>query len=190
MGEDPSSLENVEYARVAIDELDRVERRIAHLLKYAKEEDFEMEPVNLASVVDSALTQMRSKLDDAGVAAVRNYIAGPTIEADAEKLKQVFANVLDNAIDALGVVAEGRRIDLFIENGGGSATVRVRDNGAGVAPEKLARIFNPFFTTKDDGTGLGMAISRKIVEAHEGTIEAASEVGRGTEFVVTLPVSH
>jgi signal transduction histidine kinase len=188
MGEDPSSVENVEYAKVAIDELDRVERRISHLLKYAKEEDYTFAPVNLASVVDASLTQMRSKLDGAKIAAVRNYITGPTVKADAEKLQQVFTNVLDNAVDALAQVPEGRRIELFIENGSGQATVRVRDNGCGIGPEKLDRIFNPFFTTKEKGTGLGMAISRKIVEAHQGRIDAASEVGRGTEFVVTLPL--
>src|SRR6185503_7827560 len=97
-------------------------------------------------------------------------------------------NVLDNAIDALGAVAEGRRIDLFLENGDHRATVRVRDNGCGIPPEKVERIFNPFFTTKETGTGLGMAISRKIVEAHQGTIDVVSEVGRGTEFKVTLPL--
>jgi signal transduction histidine kinase len=186
MGEDPASLENVEYARVAIDELDRVERRIAHLLKYAKEEDFEMAPVNLASVVDSALTQMRSKLDATGVAAVRNYIAGPTIEADAEKLKQVFANVLDNAIDALSPVAEGRRIDLFIENGGDAATVRIRDNGAGIASEKLERIFKPFFTTKENGTGLGLSICRSIAWQFGASLEIDSDEGKGTEVQVLL----
>ena len=85
-------------------------------------------------------------------------------------------------------VAEGRRLELFIENGGRQATVRVRDNGRGIAPEKIDRIFNPFFTTKDHGTGLGMAISKKIVEAHTGTIELESAVGRGTEFQITLPL--
>ena len=68
------------------------------------------------------------------------------------------------------------------------ATVRVRDNGCGIAPEKLDRIFNPFFTTKEKGTGLGMAIAKKIVEAHQGTIEVASEAGQGTEFRITLPL--
>jgi signal transduction histidine kinase len=188
MGEDPHSVENVQYAQVALEELDRVERRISHLLKYAKEEDYAMTLVNLAHVVDSALTQMRAKLDAASVRVARNYIAGPTIQADPEKLRQVFANVLDNAIDALGGVAEGRRIDLFIENGGRQATVRVRDNGCGMAEEEIARIFNPFFTTKDTGTGLGMAISRKIVEAHEGTIDVTSTVGQGSEFAVTFPM--
>jgi signal transduction histidine kinase len=188
MGEDPASVENVEYAKVAIDELDRVERRISHLLKYAKEEDYRFERVNLAAVVDASLTQMKAKLDAAKVAAVRNYIAGPTVQADAEKLRGVFVNILDNAIDAFGGVAEGRRIDLFIENGGRQTTVRIRDNGAGIPPEQLDRIFNPFFTTKEKGTGLGMAIAKKVVEAHTGTIDARSAIGRGTEFQVTLPL--
>ncbi len=193
MGEDPTSVENVEYAKVALEELDRVERRISHLLKYAKEEDYTFANVNLAGVVDSALTQLRAKLDASKVNVARNYISGPTVYADAEKLRQVFANILDNAIDALEPVAEGRRIELFIENGtpggaGAHATVRVRDNGCGVPVDKIDRIFNPFFTTKEKGTGLGMAISKKIVEAHEGTIDLVSEVGRGTEFMVTLPL--
>ena len=188
MGEDPTSVENVEYAKVALEELERVEHRVSHLLKYAKEEDYSFALVNLANVIDSALTQLRAKLDAAKVAVSRNYIAGPTVQADAEKLRQVFANLVDNAIDALATIPEGRRIDLFLENGDGLATVRVRDNGCGIPPEKLDRIFNPFFTTKEKGTGLGMAISKKIVEAHEGAIEVASEVGRGTEFKVMLPL--
>jgi signal transduction histidine kinase len=188
MGEDPTSVENVAYANVALEELDRVERSISHLLKYAKEEDYTFAPVNLATVVDSALTAMRAKLEAAKVSVVRNYIAGPTVVADGEKLRQVFANVLDNAIDALGTVAEGRRIDLYIENGGKRATVRVRDNGCGIPPDKVERVFNPFFTTKEKGTGLGMAISKKIVEAHEGAIDLVSEAGRGTDLLITLPL--
>jgi signal transduction histidine kinase len=188
MGEDPASVENVEYAKVAIEELDRVERRISHLLKYAKEEDYQFGLVSIASVVDAALVQMKGKLDTAKIAAVRNYIGGPTVKADAEKLKSVFVNIIDNAIDSFADVAEGRRLDLYVENGGRLATVRIRDNGRGIPPEKIDRIFNPFFTTKDHGTGLGMAISKKIVEAHTGTLEVESTVGRGTEFQVTLPL--
>jgi signal transduction histidine kinase len=188
MGEDPQSVENQEYARVAIEELDRVERRVSHLLKYAKEEDYEMKLVGLATVVDAALAQLRSKLEAAHVRVARNYIGGPTIKADAEKLQRVFGNILDNAIDALASVPENRRIDVFIENGmPRAATVRLVDNGGGIPPEKLAKIFNPFFTTKDHGTGLGMAIAKKIVDAHQGTVEVQSDVGRGTEFRVTLP---
>jgi len=189
MGEDPQSVENVEYARVAIEELDRVEKRVSHLLKYAKEEEYEFALVGLASVVDAALAQLKSKLETTRVRVARNYIGGPTVKADAEKLQRVFGNIFDNAIDALASLPEDRRIDVFIENGQPrSASVRIVDNGAGIAPEKVAKIFNPFFTTKDHGTGLGMAIARKIVDAHQGGIEVSSQLGRGTEFRVTLPI--
>src|SRR5256885_2636259 len=145
MGEDPTSVENVEYAKVALDELDRVEHRVSHLLKYAKEEEYQFAHVNLATVVDSALTQLRAKLDAAKVAVSRNYIGGPTVQADAEKLRQVFANVLDNAIDALGAVPEGRRIDLFLANGGGPPPGRVRHHGCGTPQGKPARVSTPCF---------------------------------------------
>ena len=103
----------------------------------------------------------------------------------------MFANVIDNAIDALEPVSHERRLELFIENGiPNRARVRIRDNGVGIAPGKIDRIFNPFFTTKAKGTGLGMAISKKIVEAHEGAIDVLSDPGSGTEFVVTLPLPH
>lgn len=189
MGEDPRSIENVEYAGVALDELDRVERSISHLLKYAKEEEIEFSQVNLASIVDTSLAEMRAKLDAANVAIARNYIGGPTLIADGEKLRQVFTNILDNAIDSFPDEKEEKRIDLHIENGiPKRVRVRVRDNGNGIPTEKIDRIFNPFFTTKETGTGLGMAISKKIVEAHEGKIDVISEEERGTEFVITLPL--
>jgi len=171
MGEDPTSVENVQYVAVAIDELDRVERRISHLLRYAKEEEYIFAPVSIAAVVDSALTQLRAKLDAAHVSVQRNYIVGPTLVADGEKLKQVFANILDNATDALESAAgpaaatadgraDGRRIEVFIDNGTPAAarrstTVRVRDNGCGIPAEKIDRIFNPFFTTKEKAPDSG-----------------------------------
>lgn len=188
MGEDPVSVENVEYAKVALEELDRVERRVSHLLRYAKEEEYTLSPVNLAAIVDGALTQLKAKLDAGKVSVARRYIGGPTLMVDGEKLRQVFSNILDNATDALASIPEDRRLEIFIENGGRKAQVRIRDNGAGIPADKIERIFNPFFTTKEKGTGLGMAISKKIVEAHEGTIDVVSEQGRGAEFIVTLPL--
>ena len=89
---------------------------------------------------------------------------------------------------ALPSTLSATEIQLSIQNGGQQATVRVRDNGGGIAPERLDRVFNPFFTTKPNGTGLGMAIARKVVEAHGGTIDVASTPGQGTEFAVALPL--
>jgi signal transduction histidine kinase len=188
IGEDPSAEANAEYAEVAVAELDRVERRISHLLKYAKEEDYNFGRIDLAATVNSAHEQMQARLEAANVTVVRNYLAEPAVLADGEKLRQVFANIIGNAIDALGSVPEGRRIELLIENGANRATVRFRDNGCGIPASQIDRVFNPFFTTKEEGTGLGMAISKKIIEDHDGTIDVMSDYGRGAEFVVTLPL--
>ncbi len=190
MGEDPTSHENVEYAKVALDELARVERSVSHLLKYAKEEDYKFENVNLASVLDGALTQMRSKLEANSVAVSRAYLSGPTVRADADKLRQVFSNIIDNAIDAMESTTGERRLEFAIQNdGAGMAAVRIRDNGCGIADDKIAKIFNPFYTSKANGTGLGLGVAKKVIDAHRGTIEVHSKVGQGTEFVLAIPLS-
>ncbi len=190
MGEDPTSQENVEYAKVALDELARVERSVSHLLKYAKEEDYRFDNVNLASVLDGALTQMRSKLEAEHVAVSRSYISGPTVRADAEKLRQVFTNIIDNAIDAMASKEGDRRLQLSISSAGNVAAIAsIRDNGCGIPEDKLAKIFNPFYTTKANGTGLGMGVAKKIIEAHRGRIQVTSAVGTGTEFSVSVPLA-
>jgi signal transduction histidine kinase len=190
MGEDPTSNENVEYAKVALDELARVERSVSHLLKYAKETDYGFENVGLASVLDHALTEMRAKLEANQVSVSRNYIGGPTVRADADKLRQVFTNVIDNAIDAMESNAGERRLEFGIVSlHPGTASVVIRDNGCGIAEDKLAKIFNPFYTTKKNGTGLGMGIAKKVMDAHSGRIEVQSKPGTGTEFRLSIPLA-
>lgn len=190
MGEDPTSQENVEYAKVALDELQRVERSVSHLLKYAKEEDYNFDNINLASVLDAALTQMRSKLEAKNVSVSRNYIGGPTVRADADRLRHVFTNVIDNAIDAMEKNPGERHLDLAIRSGvPGMATVAIRDNGCGIPEDKLTKIFNPFYTTKQTGTGLGMGIAKKVVDSHRGRIDVLSKVGEGTEFLMSIPLA-
>ena len=190
MGEDPTSNENVEYAKVALDELARVERSVSHLLKYAKETDYSFENVGLASVLDHALTEMRAKLEANQVSVSRNYIGGPMVRADADKLRQVFTNVIDNSIDAMESNAGQRRLEFGIVNlHPGTASVVIRDNGCGIAEDKLAKIFNPFYTTKKNGTGLGMGIAKKVMDAHSGRIEVQSKPGTGTEFRLSIPLA-
>ncbi len=190
MGEDPTSQENVEYAKVALDELQRVEKSVSHLLKYAKEEDYSFDNVNLAAILDASLTQMRAKLEAKNVSISRNYIGGPTVRADADKLRQVFTNIIDNAIDAMESNPGERHLDLTIRSAiPGMASVTVRDNGCGIPEDKLAKIFNPFYTTKQTGTGLGMGIAKKVVDSHRGKIEVNSRVGEGTELSISIPLA-
>jgi two-component system NtrC family sensor kinase len=117
--------------------------------------------------------------------------------ADAYYLRQVVDNLVRNAREAMteqrdsrDVIGEPRdaRLRVTVSRDAGQAVVRVADNGPGIAPEKLSRIFEPFVSTKGKGMGLGLAICREIVEAHAGRIEVESAVGQGTTFTVRLPL--
>jgi len=190
MGEDPASPENVEYAEVALEELDRVEKSISHLLRFAREEEFQISEMRMAEVIPSAVETFRDRLDRSGVEISMAIDADGTMRGDPEKLRQVITNLISNALDALQE-SETPRPRIEIQTGENLAAtevwLRVRDNGPGIDPERLQEIFSPFYTSKESGTGLGLAISKKVVDAHGGSIEVDSGDGRGTEFLVTLP---
>jgi signal transduction histidine kinase len=190
MGEDPASPENVEYAEVALEELDRVEKSISHLLRFAREEEFRISEMRMAEVIPSAVETFRERLDRSGVEISMAIEADGTMRGDPEKLRRVIINLISNALDAL-LESETPRPRIEIQAGenlaGTEVWLRVRDNGPGIAPDRLQEIFSPFFTSKEGGTGLGLAISKKVVDAHGGSIEVDSGPGRGTEFVMTLP---
>jgi signal transduction histidine kinase len=190
IGEDPAAPENAEYARVAVAELDRVERSISHLLRFARDEEVVVSEITLADVVEASLPAFDARIAKGGVEVVRRMDSFGAVRADPEKLRRVLANLVGNALDAF---EEGRtpapRLELSLgENLAGTEVwLRVRDNGPGIAPERLAKIFTPFHTSKRTGTGLGLALSKKVVEAHGGTLEVKSQLGGGTDMTVVLP---
>ncbi len=190
MGEDPGSEENVEYAAVALEELDRVERSISHLLRYAREEDVEIRTTRLEEAMASGLETLHERIERGGIDVQTKVDAPGEMEGDPEKLRRVFINLIGNAADALtenGV--ERPRIELAVgENLAGTEVwASVRDNGPGIELEQQDKIFTPFYTSRNNGTGLGLAITRKLVEAHGGGIELSSTPGKGTEFLVSFP---
>jgi signal transduction histidine kinase len=190
MGEDPAAQQNVAYANVALEELDRVERSISHLLKYAREEELHLEELRLADVVDSALETFRDRLAKLGVEVTRDLDGAGAMNGDAEKLQRVLINLFGNALDALeqaGTPSPRIQVSSGEDLAGRQVWLRVRDNGPGIAPEALVKIFDPFYTSKAAGTGLGLAISKKLVDAHGGSLEATSTPGQGAEFLLTFP---
>jgi len=190
MGEDPSSKETLAYASIALAELDRVERSISHLLRFAREEELELRDARLAEIVDSALATCCERAARLGVRIERELDGPAPVRGDPEKLRRVVINLVGNALDALeeSKTREPRVRVLAGENlAGDEVWLRVRDNGPGIASELRARVFDPFFTSKQGGTGLGLALARKVVLAHGGSIEVGAAAPQGTEFVVTLP---
>jgi signal transduction histidine kinase len=190
MGEDPASRENVEYARVALEELERVERSVSHLLRFARDEEVVFEELHMAAVVREAVASLEERAARLGAELRVEADADGELRGDAEKLRRVIVNLVANALDALeGAGTAQPRV--VVQTGESLAAtevwVRVRDNGPGIPAEEQARVFGPFHTTKPGGTGLGLAIARKIVEAHGGSIELSSVPGKGAEFVLTFP---
>jgi signal transduction histidine kinase len=116
----------------------------------------------------------------------------PMVPADNKQLQQVFINLITNAADAIktkGNIKIKTYTEPATKHGEGEfAIVAITDNGVGIPPEDLQKIFNPFFTRKADGTGLGLPITQRIMHQHNGIIDVESKIGEGTTFYVKLPV--
>jgi signal transduction histidine kinase len=190
MGEDSSVESNLENAQVALDELDRVERSISHLLRYARDEEIRFESFDMADVVESAVESFRDRLDLLTVELEVQLDTRGRMSGDAEKVRRVLVNLIGNALDALEQSdTPVPRLQIMAgENLAGTEVwVRVRDNGPGIYQDVLEKVFSPFFTTKEQGTGLGLALSKKVVDAHGGRLEVESTTESGTEFILTFP---
>lgn len=190
MGEDPAADENLEYASLALSELDRVERSISHLLRYARDEEPHFESIVLAEIVRTAVEGLRDRATSRGVELVLDCDGAGEMRGDREKLRRVIENLISNAIDAVREVgtALGRVDVIGGENlAGNEIWLRVVDNGSGISSEDRERIWSPFYTTKDAGTGLGLALSRKTIEAHGGRIELLTDERQGSEFILSFP---
>jgi len=190
LGETPTAPENVEYARVALEELQRVERSVSHLLRFAREEEQGLTTVSMADITESALESFRDRAARAGITLDHRIDCEGLLRADAEQLRRVVINLIGNAIDALaGSDVRDPRVDVHMgENLAGTEVwLQVKDNGEGIDEESLRKVFSPFYTSKEHGTGLGLAITKKLVEAHGGNIEVTSESGAGATFLLTFP---
>ena len=172
---------------------------VVEVLEFVRPIQLQVERTLLEDVLKDSITMAEGKMRRGSVSIQTHFSSDvPELLADAHQLRQLFSNLLANAFEALG--GEGHvdiRTALVAPDDEPSASgelsppqvvVEVRDSGPGISAEDLERIFSPFFTTKPQGTGLGLAIVRKVVDAHDGRIDAVSAPGRGATFRVMLPV--
>jgi len=173
---------------IIMNESDRLNHIIEEFLAYARERTPELAPHNARAVIEEVVSLFENTDAGSGTAIELHAPDEPLyVRADRDQLKQVFFNLLRNATDAM---PHGGRIDIEIEpgaHGTNDACVRVRDTGTGIPPDAIDHIFEPFFSTKRRGLGIGLALTEKMVRAHRGTIRVESTPGQGTTFIVTLP---
>jgi two-component system sensor histidine kinase HydH len=183
-----------ELAGYISSEVNRLNALVSRFLDFARPLHVELRPLDISRVADRALESVAGALPNANVKVEREYAAGlPEILADAQLCERVFVNLIQNAYQAMEGQADGRaralRVSIArdISNGEPGVGVVIEDTGPGVPAELREQIFNPFFTSKKDGVGLGLSIVAKIVDDHRGSIRLESPPGRGACFRVFLP---
>lgn len=173
--------------RETLEGLERVKTIVSGLKNFARADDNRQEPVDINESVRTALTMARNQLKYQ-CEVVEELREVPPVLGNASRLSQVVLNLLVNAAQA---ASENCWIRISTDSDGRDVTITVEDNGCGIAPENLDRVFTPFFTTKPVGvgTGLGLSISHGIIADHGGSIDVNSEPGVGTCFTIRLPVA-
>ncbi|MGA2604710.1 MAG: ATP-binding protein [Verrucomicrobiia bacterium] len=175
-----------EDLRVARDEIARLDQIINQFLHAIRPTQPELQPTSVNDVVAETLALMDREIGDRDILVERELADGlPRILLDRAQLKQAFYNIIKNALQAMG---SGGILHLRTEADDAHVTISFIDSGQGIAPEQIGRLFEPYFTTKQNGTGLGLMIVQRIVREHGGTIEVESNKDRGTTFRVKLPI--
>ncbi|MFT5443366.1 MAG: signal transduction histidine kinase [Myxococcota bacterium] len=169
-----------------LEQIDRITGIIQALLNMARPRETLRTAVDLRSSLDDTLGFLTEKIRQRQVLVTKDYAEIETINADSEKLQQVFLNLLINAVDAM---PNGGDLALSIVESDTGVRIHIRDTGSGMSPAELRSVFDPFFTTKaaGRGNGLGLVVVKGILDEHEASIQVTSEPGVGTEFTLEFP---
>jgi two-component system, NtrC family, nitrogen regulation sensor histidine kinase GlnL len=195
--DDPNFRER--FGSVVPRELERINGIVERLLELARPARMSFAQVRLPELLDRAVELYADQLDERGIAVVREYARDvPSIHADRDALYRVFVNLIANALDAMrgggrlivrsGWTASRDPLPLTRRRSASRVKIEVEDTGDGIEASETNRIFNPFYTTRDHGTGLGLALAHKVVQDHSGVISFRSTPGRGTTFTIVLPL--
>jgi signal transduction histidine kinase len=174
------------FNKIVGDEVDRINYIVRQLLEFSKPSDLELKEASVTELLDETLDLLNNDLLKHNIKLEKKYSPLPPLKIDPLQIKQVFLNVLLNAIDSMrsggGITIEARA--------GNDIAITITDTGKGIEKEDLKRIFDPFFSKKDGGTGLGLSVVHGIIEKHGGKINVESAPGAGTSFKITLPISY
>ncbi len=176
----------LDHAQVIEGEIRRLDEVVQGFLKFTRPEDIRLQPVKVSALLQELVPVVEPEARKNNVRVILDCPASvPSVNGDAAKLRQVFLNLAINACQAMPTggtlriscaLASRHRVE-----------IRFEDTGVGIAPENLGKIFDLYFTTKDDGTGIGLSMVYRIVQMHDGDVEVQSTPGRGTTFRVLLP---
>jgi signal transduction histidine kinase/iron only hydrogenase large subunit-like protein len=172
---------------LVISEANRAKDIVQGLLSFAREKKLRASEVNVNDILEEVLSLVVNQSLFHNIKIKKSFDQGPqTIVADETQLKQVFLNIILNAAQAMEGNGKLTISTIFDKK---QIKIKIADTGPGIPPEVMGKLFSPFFTTKEKGTGLGLAISYGIIERHQGKIDVETDLGKGSTFVINLPVS-
>lgn len=178
------------YLTMANEELARVASLVQRTLSFSRPTKGELELIDLRTVVEDVLSLSAKQLQHAGVQVNIDWEPGvPRISGASNQLQQVFLNLILNAMEAM---PQGGQLQIRgeLSDDGHWVAIAFADSGIGIPPDALDKILEPFYTTKADGTGLGLYICHNIISSHNGRIAVESIVGKGSTFTILLPVQE
>ncbi len=182
-----------QFLQIASGEVDRISSLVTELLEFARPSDPKLELEDINAILDGMILLVSTETKKKQIDVTKDYSSDvPPVQIDREQIKQVFLNILLNGIDA---TSENGKITVrtrcFMKPGGEPyAQIEFADTGCGIPEEYIEDIFNPFFTTKSTGSGLGLSISNQIIQDHRGYIDVESRLGKGSSFFINLPVNQ
>jgi two-component system sensor histidine kinase HydH len=180
-----------EAADILVQEAERLNRSITELLNYARPTTLRKEPVNIGEMVKLSLKLISSDAQSLGVKTSMDIEADlPSISVDKDKINQVLLNLYLNGLQAMEQTLSAKELKVSVhqDETGELIIIEVQDTGSGIPQEDLDKVLDPYFTTKPEGTGLGLALAYKIIDEHKGTIRFTSDEGEGTTVSVSFPI--
>ncbi len=178
--------DQLEYQAKVLKEVDRIDSIIRKLLDASRRTRVITSDVQINQVIDNAIEAFSPQIESRKILVDRRYHCKPSpITADPTELEQIFTNLFLNALDAM---SRGGRLDIEVLEKDGRVIVRVSDSGAGISENVLPSIFDPFFSTKNRGTGMGLPVAQRIARIYEGSIEVETSSPEGTTFRLEFPV--
>jgi two-component system sensor histidine kinase HydH len=183
----PDRPQDQQTAAIMIQEVDRLNRVVGQLLEFSRPIMIKPQTMSLPALLSDSLKLIENRAAEKNIAVhVQNDSSVNQVRIDPDRISQILLNLYLNAIDAM---EDGGELTVKLSKGAdsGDICITVSDTGHGINPEHLARVFDPYFTTKSGGTGLGLAIAYNIVEAMGGSIKVSSKTDQGTAFSISLP---
>jgi signal transduction histidine kinase len=168
------------------DELARLNRLVSDFLSYGRPAKLKLREVDARSLIEEvrSLVAAQSEQQNVKISILQNGNGNSKVQADAEQLKTCFSNLMINAVQAM---PEGGSLEITVSPNSSQVEIDFTDSGPGISPQALEQIFEPYYSTKETGIGLGLPLTKKIIEEHGGQIAVKSELDKGTVFTVTLP---